>query len=291
MRSSIPKNIITELRIVIRIIRETFKGFKQTGFMNIVIITTMAAILSIFGCLFRTSLGLNKFIDEMGNVLEISVYLKPQANAQKVVQSVRKIPHVQRIKLIKKERAWGDLKKQMTLPRIDNPLPDTLHVKISKQQYLNDAAKSLKKLKEVEDIRYAQDLAQKMRAVHDISSSVTFVTILLLGGLTMFIISNTIQLVIQSRKQEIEIMRLMGVNNWYIKAPYIIQGAFYGFTGAILSLIPLNILQVYLEKAHSFFGVPSPIMATNIVVLSLLTIGIVFGAGGSVISIKRFIKV
>lgn len=256
MRSSIPKNIITELRIVIRIIRETFKGFKQTGFMNIVIITTMAAILSIFGCLFRTSLGLNKFIDEMGNVLEISVYLKPQANAQKVVQSVRKIPHVQRIKLIKKERAWGDLKKQMTLPRIDNPLPDTLHVKISKQQYLNDAAKSLKKLKEVEDIRYAQDLAQKMRAVHDISSSVTFVTILLLGGLTMFIISNTIQLVIQSRKQEIEIMRLMGVNNWYIKAPYIIQGAFYGFTGAILSLIPLNILQVYLEKAHSFLESP-----------------------------------
>jgi cell division transport system permease protein len=107
----------------------------------------------------------------------------------------------------------------------------------------------------------------------------------------MFIISNTIQLVIQSRKQEIEIMRMMGVNNWYIKAPYILQGAFYGFAGAVLSIIPLNILQYYLDKAHRFFNIPIPIMATNLVILCLLIMGITFGAGGSVISVKKYLKV
>jgi len=291
MLSSLPKNILTELRIIFRVGLETLKGIKQTGLMNLVIISTMAAILSIFGCMFRTSLGLSTFINEIGNVLEISVYLHPNADAQTVANKINRMPHVQRINIIKKEDAWADLKRQMTLPDINNPLPDTLHVKIDNPQNVDQAVKRIKNLKQVEDVQYAQDLAKKMKTVNDISHAATIIVLLVLGGLTLFIISNTIQLVIQSRKQEIEIMRLMGVSNWYIKAPYIIQGAFYGFCGAILALIPLNILQSYLNKMLTFFGISNPAMATNIVILSLLIMGIVFGAGGSMISVKKYLKV
>ncbi len=77
-------------------------------------------------------------------------------------------------------------------------------------------------------MQYPRELAMKMQQIHQISKIATGIILVFLGGLTMFIISNTIQLVIQSRRREIEIMRLMGVNNWYIKAPYILQGAFYG---------------------------------------------------------------
>ena len=107
----------------------------------------------------------------------------------------------------------------------------------------------------------------------------------------MFVISNTINLAIQSKKTEIEIMRLMGVSNWFIKTPLIAQGAIYGFAGAVLSLIPLNAVQKGLVKVHQFFMIPSPILATNIVVFVLFIVAIGFGALGSYLSIKKHLQV
>ena len=107
----------------------------------------------------------------------------------------------------------------------------------------------------------------------------------------MTIINNTIQLVIQSKKEEIEIMRLMGVNNWYIKTPLILQGAFYGFVGALIALVPLNIVQKMLNNVHQFFLIPIPVFAGAIVVSVMFLFGILFGAGGSLWSIKKHIQV
>ena len=109
--------------------------------------------------------------------------------------------------------------------------------------------------------------------------------------LTIIIINCTIQLVIQSRKDEIEIMRLMGVSNWYIKIPLILQGAIYGFLGAIISLIPLNTVQNALLKLHNFLNVASSDFAMNIVVFCLFVMAIFFSAGGSMLSIKKHLQV
>ena len=76
VKSHIPKDWLTEIRITYRILMETAKGISQTGLINVAIITTMAAILTIFGVLFRFTLSLSTFASELGNVLEISVYLK-----------------------------------------------------------------------------------------------------------------------------------------------------------------------------------------------------------------------
>jgi cell division transport system permease protein len=291
MWNSSAKDLITEIRILVRVLTETIKAIKQTGWINIVIITTMAAILSIFGCLFRTSLGLNNFISEMGTVLEVSVYVKPNADTQRLVRKIQSMDHIKRLQLKTKEQAWAEMKNQMNMPVIKNPLPDTLHVKVSKQIYMDGIVNRIKSYNEVEDVRYAKDMAEKIKVVSDIGNIVMLVVMLILGGLTVFIISNTIHLAIQSKKNEIEIMRLMGVTNWYIKAPFIIQGGIYGLSGATMALIPLNILQAYLDKANMFFGIPLDTMSIQIVMLSLFVMGIVFGAGGSILSVKKYLRV
>lgn len=112
-----------------------------------------------------------------------------------------------------------------------------------------------------------------------------------MGILTITIINNTIQLVIQSRKDEIEIMRLMGVSNWYIRFPLIMQGAFYGFTGAVVAIIPLNFVQNGLNNMHQFFIVPSPLYAQSIVIFTMFMMAILFGAGGSFLCIKKHLQV
>ena len=107
----------------------------------------------------------------------------------------------------------------------------------------------------------------------------------------MFVISNTINLAIQSKKTEIEIMRLMGVYNWYIRAPFILQGGLYGFVGAILSLLPLNLMQGYLDKMAAFLGLTNSDWALYIVMFSVFVLGVIVGAGGSLISVRKYLKV
>ena len=86
-------------------------------------------------------------------------------------------------------------------------------------------------------------------------------------------------------------MRLMGVSNWYIKIPLIMQGATYGFAASIMAIIPLGWVQGLLSNMHKFFLVPPPEHAQTIVIITLLIIGTSFGAIGSFMSIKKHLQV
>lgn len=291
VKQHIPKDWLTDLRIVYRICMETVNAIKTTGIVNLLIITTMAAILTIFGGLCRTTLSVSSFAHELGNVLEISVYLKPNANAQAMMKEINDFEHVQRVKIIAKEKSWNDLKRQIDIPDMENPLPDTLRVKIDKPEYIDTVFTKLKTVDGVSDMSYAQELAKKIQFLNHFVNTATIIVMSVIAFLTITIINNTIQLVIQSRKEEIEIMRLMGVNNWYIKTPLILQGAFYGFAGACIAIIPLNMLQKVLNNIHQFFLIPVPVFAGAIVISIMFLFGIIFGAGGSILSIKKHIQV
>ena len=291
VKQHIPKDWLCDLRIAYRITMEAFNDIKRTGIMNVVIITTMAAILTIFGALFRSTISMSQFAHELGNVLEISVYLKSGTDASQVANKIIKFPNVSKVKIIPKEDSWKNLRREIDLPNITNPLPDTLHVKVDKPKNTNSVLSQIKTVAEVEDTGYAEDLAKKIQFVTHIVNTATAVVTIIVAILTIMIINNTIQLVIQSRKEEIEIMRLLGVSNWYIKIPLVMQGAFYGFMGALIAILPVNFVQHTLQNVHKFFLVPSPPFAEIFVIATLLIVGISFGAGGSLISIKKHLQV
>lgn len=291
VKKHIPKDWLTELRIIYRIAMETLNDLKRTGIVNIVIITTMAAILTIFGTLFRTALSISAFAHELGNVLEISVYLKSGVDANTAKDKIKTFEHVERVRIIPKEKSWNDLRREIDMPDIENPLPDTLHVKVDKSENINAVFAKVKTLSAVADMSYAQELAKKIQFLNHVVNTTTVFVVIIVAILTMTIINNTIQLVIQSRKDEIEIMRLMGVSNWYIKIPLVMQGALYGFLGSAFALIPLNLVENMLANVHKFFLIPNPLFAGNLVVLIMFFTGTLFGAGGSLLSIKKHLQV
>jgi len=291
VKKHIPKDWLCELRILYRLSMETLHDLKRTGIVNVVIITTMASILTIFGAFFRTAMSASTFAHELGNVMEISVYLKDGSDANVVKNRVKTFEHVESVEIIPRLTSWTNLKRQMDLPDMENPLPDTLHVKVDKLENIELVFKDVKQLQSVEEVSYAQELAEKIEAINNIVNTITVFVIIIMGILTITIINNTIQLVIQSRKDEIEIMRLMGVSNWYIRFPLIMQGAFYGFMGALLAVVPLNFVNQGLMSFHKFFMVPGPAYAQNIVIITMFAIGILFGAGGSFLCIKKHLQV
>lgn len=291
VKKHIPKDWLCELRIAYRIVMEAVNDIKRTGIINLVIITTMAAILTLFGVLFRFTLSLSTFANELGNVLEISVYLKSNASASIVKDLIKDIKHVKTVTLKTKEESWNSLKQELGLHDISNPLPDTLRVKVDKPDNISEVFNQIKTISGVEDMGYAKELAKKMQVLTNVVNTTMVFVIIISAALTITIINNTIQLVIQSRKEEIEIMRLMGVSNWYIKTPLIMQGAFYGFVSSVIAVLPLNCIQGLLINVHKFFLIPTPAYAQNIVIITLLIIGTAFGAIGSFLSIKKHLQV
>ena len=291
VKKHIPKDWLCELRIAYRIVMEAVNDIKRTGIINLVIITTMAAILTLFGVLFRFTLSLSTFANELGNVLEISVYLKSNASASIVKDRIKDIKHVKTVTLKTKEESWNSLKQELGLHDISNPLPDTLRVKVDKPDNISEVFNQIKTISGVEDMGYAKELAKKMQVLTNVVNTTMVFVIIISAALTITIINNTIQLVIQSRKEEIEIMRLMGVSNWYIKTPLIMQGAFYGFVSSVIAVLPLNCIQGLLINVHKFFLIPTPAYAQNIVIITLLIIGPAFGAIGSFLSIKKHLQV
>ena len=288
----IPIDWLCELRIAYRIFMEAVNDIKRTGIINLVIITTMAAILTIFGILFRFTLSLSTFAGELGNVLEISVYLRQDSNSSVIKDRVREIKHVKNVKLIPKKESWDGLRKELGLQNdMANPLPDTLRVRVDKPQNITEVFNQIKVMPGVEDMGYAKELAKKIQFLTNVVNTTMVFVIIISAALTITIINNTIQLVIQSRKEEIEIMRLMGVSNWYIKTPRVMQGAFYGFVASIIAVLPLNWIQSLLLSIHKFFLIPAPAYAQNIVIISLILIGTAFGASGSLLSIKKHLQV
>ena len=291
VKKHIPKDWLCELRIAYRIVMEAVNDIKRTGIINLVIITTMAAILTLFGVLFRFTLSLSTFANELGNVLEISVYLKSNASASIVKDRIKDIKHVKTVTLKTKEESWNSLKQELGLHDISNPLPDTLRVKVDKPDNISEVFNQIKTISGVEDMGYAKELAKKMQVLTNVVNTTMVFVIIISAALTITIINNTIQLVIQSRKEEIEIMRLMGVSNWYIKTPLIMQGAFYGSVSSVIAVLPLNCIQGLLINVHKFFLIPTPAYAQNIVIITLLIIGTAFGAIGSFLSIKKHLQV
>ena len=201
VKKHIPQRHLSSVRIIYRIIMETIYGIKRTGLINLAIVAAMAAILTIFGALFRTGYSLSSFVDKLGNDFEISVYLKPNVDPVYMSSRLREIEHVKKITIITKEEAWEKMNRDMDVSGLENPLPDTLHVTVDNPSNIVIVCNDIKKVSGIEDLSYAQAFAKKLQTITTVFNTVTIFVLIGVAMLTIIIINCTIQLVIQSRKE------------------------------------------------------------------------------------------
>jgi cell division transport system permease protein len=284
-------SLTTEWRIIGRIFRETLLGIKRTGWMNLIIIITMASILSIFGVLLAVVIQMGVLVHNIGSELEISAYVKDNANAHAARDELLKLPHIKKITLIPKEKAWADMQKDYPLPDVDNPLPDTIHVQMISEKYIPETVDKIKHLSAIEAVQYSKKVLDKVRSVTQGASAVGIIVSFFLGVLTLFIISNTIHLLIQAKRREIQILRMMGVGNWYIRLPFLFQGGAYGLVGALISYIPLSIAVYYLSQFFEYLGFEASTMTASYVMMLLVLMGILVGAGGAAVAVRKYLQV
>ncbi|MBI3590373.1 MAG: FtsX-like permease family protein [Candidatus Melainabacteria bacterium] len=291
---------VRKIRMAYRMLYETLQDLWRSGWSNWVVISILTSVLAICGFVLQISFSLNIIGQKLTDQLEFSVYLSDNVELKEFALAIGKMPYVKRVEVIDKDVAWYEFKKNFTIAEdFQNPLPNTVHVRVATPEYLKSTILAVKKIPGVIDINYAPGVLgfiNKLKAFFQIVGSLLIV---LLAFVTVVITGNTIQLVIHSRQNEIEVLRLMGVEDWYIKGPLIFQGIFYAVVSATFAIAPLYVLQTFLwDTAQNLIGSALPTglpeyYAGNIfqIYYILLIIGIIVTGSGCLWSSKKYLKV
>jgi len=284
-------------RIIKAVIIETWLGLKQSGWSNWLVISILAIALTIFGGILQLTISLQNLVSSWGSQLEVSAYLKDGYEPRTVAIEIRQMPAVQSVEIVPKESAWQEMQKSLHVAAIENPLPNTLHIKVLASNKVEDIASRVKLLSSVENVRFPLQAARRLNQVRQFLQIAGLVLTAALTMATLTVIGNTIHLVIEARQREIEILSLMGVSPFYIKSPLILQGAAYGAVSSLLAIAFLWSVHIYLDPyiSEQLLGI-APLIASSLKVslfntfAVLMLLGMAVGASGSWWTSGKYIK-
>ena len=286
-------------------IKEVYTSFKRNIWMTLASIFTVVLSLFILGFFSIVILNLNKMADTLESQVQISVYLKDDLSQEEIdetKENLSKIEGLQDIKFITREEAMENFKErlgdqQFLLDALDdtNPLPDSFSLTVTSPQQVKTIADTAAALDSVESASYSQDIINHLFNLTHLIRLIGIALIILLTGAAIFIISNTIRLTVFARRKEIAILKYVGATDWFIRWPFLLEGICLGFIGGGLATIFLYIVynQVTQEiyEAMAFFPLIPQHPFIDYISLAILVAGIIIGALGSTISLKRFLKV
>lgn len=285
-------------------IKEVYTSFKRNIWMTLASIFTVVLSLFILGFFSIVILNLNKMADTLESQVQISVYLKDDLSQEEIdetKETLSKIEGLQDIKFTTREEAMENFKErlgdqQFLLDALDdtNPLPDSFSLTVTSPQQVKTIADTVVALDSVESASYSQDIINHLFNLTHLIRLIGVALIILLTGAAIFIISNTIRLTVFARRKEIAIMKYVGATDWFIRWPFLLEGICLGFIGGGLATIFLYIVynQVTQEiyEAMAFFPLIPQHPFINYISLAILVAGIIIGALGSTISLKKISK-
>ena len=289
--------------------RQAWQNLSQNPWINVITLGTITVSFLVLGLFLVIFLNAQGLMAEWGRRIRVTAYLADSVSGERVsrlAEKVRGFEEVQEVQYRSKDEALRILEDRLQgqrgmlkgLPR--NPLPASLEIRL-KPEYrdslgVNRLAEKLRGAKEITDLQFGSEWVERFSAF-----MVLFQVLGLgLGGLllltTIFVISNTIRLNIFARRDEIEIMRLVGATGIFIRAPFYIEGILQGFLGACLALAILFVFfQMFLTKVYEplkylLGNFPLQFLTSNQAV-GLALGGLTLGLLGTQVSVGRYLRV
>ncbi|MFC6038028.1 permease-like cell division protein FtsX [Paenisporosarcina macmurdoensis] len=291
-------------RTVGRHFRESFKSLGRNSWMTFASASAVTVTLLLVGVFVMIMLNLNKVADDLEKDVEIKVLVEltsDEVAATQLETEIKKVSGVESVKYSTKEAELEDLIKDfgenMGLSEQNNPLRAAFYVKASNPQDTENVAEQIDRLNNTYSVEYGEGKIEKLFDFLNVARNVGLVLILALLFTAMFLISNTIKITIVARRREIEIMKLVGATNGFVRIPFVLEGMWIGILGAILpiTLVTLlyynlyTILQPYLEgELFSLLPLTPFLYQVNILILAM---GVFIGVWGSFMSVRKFLRV
>lgn len=293
-------------RILGRNIRDAAKSVFRNFSLSIASITCITITLILVAIAMIISYNINNFTKTLEDELNIVVYLDKNTTAEEratVEENIKNIENVESVVLKTKEQWKSEMqsdseKMDVILSYLENnPLMDSFVVKVKAVDHLSDTAKEIKAMDKIEEAKYGEDLVDNVLSVFNVVEKSTIAIVIALILVTVFLIGNTIKLTIFSRRNEIEIMRLVGASNLVIRLPFLFEGLFLGTLGALIPIIvsvygyilAFDALDGYLFS--NIIKLVSPTPFIFFVALILLAIGAIVGMFGSYRAVRKYLKI
>ena len=286
-------------------VREVFFSLKRNNWMTLASIGTVAVSLFVLGMFMLIVMNMNHMASSLESQVQISVYLQDDISdsAKRDIESdINSMQGIESVNYISKDEALdrfrerlGEQKYLLEALGDTNPLPDSFEVTVKQPEMVKTAAETIQEYKGVESTKYGQDVIQHLFEITRLIRIFGISLIVLLAVATLFLISNTIRLTVFARRKEIAIMKYVGATDWFIRWPFMLEGMVMGFFGAILSVIVLRLAYgAITEKIYdtlAFLPLVPMYPAIDHISLLIMACGMIIGALGSTISLKRFLKV
>jgi cell division transport system permease protein len=274
--------------------------------------TTFAATMTVLigMCLLGLFLALGTWVLSWSNhvqkELQVHVYFQTDATPQQeaaVAARLRSDRHVKHLDFVSKAEALDQMKKSykaltkgILLP--SNPLPDSYTVTPLKAAYTPLIGKKVKSAAwpAVANVRWGSETAKRVLTIAKVISLVFLIAVILLVVASTLLIANTIRLSIFARRREIEVMKLVGATNWFIRGPFMLEGLVCGLVGSVLAVILLVLGKTVALPSilpHIGGGEGSDVHSLSFTfnALALIAAGLLLGAMGSGLTLRRFLQV
>jgi len=287
--------------------RQALLNIKRNITVHVLSIGTIVASLLILGAFLLLFGNLNNWLRQWGSALSMSVYLKDGISAykrDKIDSLLRGLPGTRTIRYISKDDAMNELKGALGdeagfLKELrPNPLPASYEVIFEDRQAVTvdpeKISRQLESLDGVEEVQHSTQWLTRIEGFLDVVRLVGYIIGALLCLCVVFIVTNTIKLTIHLRRKEIEILKLVGATDWFVKLPFMLEGMIEGLAGGGAAILALFLTYLALSAKEIYLIGPAPLnfvfLPTAYVALILL-LSTMLGVVGSLIAIGRFFDV
>lgn len=270
--------------------------------MNLATVTTVALSLAILGGFLLGLRNLNHMLDRLQGAYELTIFMRPDADEDSrklLLQNLTLDPAVASTTFVSRDEALAQLEADLrgsgqAVPRLErNPLPDAYKVLVKEGSDFDAFRHRLAAYPGVDEIASGQDWVARALALVELARAIGLVLVLVLGGASLLIISNTIALTVHSRRDEIEIMQLVGATNWFIRVPFLIEGLLQGTVGALVAVAMLFAgYSFLLQEIHKIAPFLPLVTASGELLrlgAQLTLMGMILGLLGALLSLRKIL--
>lgn len=285
--------------------RRALANMSENRLVHLIGIGTMAIAFLIFDAFLLVFLNINYWIEQQGSSLTMSIYFTGNPDRVAVARVSEELLHYPGVTInefISKSDAMGNLKRRLgdkagLLDGLeDNPLPASLEIMLSRGkmgEFPKQVKARLEMLEAVDEVQYSHEWVEKIQAIMGVVKLIGIIFGGLLFLAALFIIINTIKLAIYSRHDEVEILKLVGATNRFVKAPFLIEGSIQGFLGGVTAIVVLLlgylVAAIKIDLRIGFASLDIVFLSPRFILL-LLLMSIIVGFLGSMISLNRFFR-
>lgn len=277
-------------------------------------VATIGLALAVLGAFFAVVSHFGNLTETLGQSVELTAYLKPpgpedaptSVDSEELAETLTKWPRIKQARFVSPQTAFEEFQAQLGEDALileglpDDILPAAIEITLVDDDFAIEDVRALESRLEalnlVEDVRYGSEDLNRMHAILRMLRTVTASIGLALSAAICFIVANTLKLSVFARREEFEIMQLVGATRGFVRAPILLEGAIQGLLGGLVAICLLALteegLRYGLRRVLALAYGPIEVQfSMGALLFYVIIAGILFGLSGSMIAVGRFLKV